>query len=179
LHAGADVKMYLLLAALVIGLGLAAYELIDATWATSAGVRAGEAKRQAVWERAKLAERVLEEKQSGAAAAGLEVDRAKERIVVRTITQYVDRVLERPVYRNVCLDDDGLRLARCAIRGEGADRCKPDERVPGPRGSAGRDGGGGAALDHVDGRALPGLSEEAAAPGGSREVAAAAAPGAP
>ncbi|WP_374491561.1 hypothetical protein [Brachymonas sp.] len=35
----------------------------------------------------------------------------------RTITQYVDRIVTRPVYRDICLDDDGLRVARAAIAG--------------------------------------------------------------
>lgn len=35
----------------------------------------------------------------------------------RTVTQYVDRIITRPVYSSRCLDDDGLRIARHAIAG--------------------------------------------------------------
>ena len=35
----------------------------------------------------------------------------------RIVTQYVDRIVTRPVYRSICLDDDGLRIARAAIAG--------------------------------------------------------------
>ena len=35
----------------------------------------------------------------------------------RIVTQYVDRIVTRPVYRSICLDDDGLRIARHAIAG--------------------------------------------------------------
>ena len=49
------------------------------------------------------------------AATGLEADKAQIRTQFRTITKEVDRVVEKPVYRNVCFDDDGLRLIRAAI----------------------------------------------------------------
>lgn len=54
----------------------------------------------------------LQGRQRGIQAASekLEVQReqrtARERIVVKE----VERVLEKPVFRNVCLDDDGLRI---------------------------------------------------------------------
>lgn len=35
----------------------------------------------------------------------------------RIVTQYVDRIVTRPVYSSRCLDDDGLRIARHAIAG--------------------------------------------------------------
>ena len=35
----------------------------------------------------------------------------------RIVTQYVDRIVTRDRYRNICLDDDGLRIARHAIAG--------------------------------------------------------------
>ncbi|MDP1530299.1 MAG: hypothetical protein Q8M05_13035 [Rhodoferax sp.] len=49
----------------------------------------------------------------------------------RTITVEVDKIIERPVFRNVCIDDDGLRLLNSQIRRDTA----PGESggaVPGP-----------------------------------------------
>ena len=50
------------------------------------------------------------------AAAGHEADKAQIRTQIKTIYQEVERVVEKPVYRDtVCFDDDGLRLIRAAI----------------------------------------------------------------
>lgn len=35
----------------------------------------------------------------------------------QVVTQYVDKIVERPLYRNVCLDGDGLRLVNQALSG--------------------------------------------------------------
>lgn len=65
------------------------------------------------------------------AAVGHETDKAKIRTEFRTITQEVERVVEKPVYRNICFDDDGLRLIAAATgRSEGAS--EPAPAVPGP-----------------------------------------------
>lgn len=44
-------------------------------------------------------------------------EKAKASIEVRyeTITKEVQHVVEKPVYRNICLDDDGLRVIRDAL----------------------------------------------------------------
>jgi len=50
------------------------------------------------------------------ASAGHEADRAKLRTEFRTIFQEVERVVEKPVYRDrECLDDAGLGVLRNAI----------------------------------------------------------------
>jgi hypothetical protein len=50
------------------------------------------------------------------AAVGHEADKAQIRTQIKTIYQEVERVVEKPVYRNtVCFDDDGLRLIRAAL----------------------------------------------------------------
>ena len=50
------------------------------------------------------------------AAAGHESDKARMGVQIKTIIKEVDRVVEKPVYRDtVCFDDDGLRLIRAAI----------------------------------------------------------------
>lgn len=50
------------------------------------------------------------------AAVGHEADKAQIRTEIKTIVQEVERVVEKPVYRDtVCFDDDGLRLIRAAL----------------------------------------------------------------
>lgn len=51
------------------------------------------------------------------AAVGHEKDKTRIRTVFRTITKEVAHVVEKPVYRNVCLDADGLRVLSTAING--------------------------------------------------------------
>jgi hypothetical protein len=57
--------------------------------------------------------------------------KTKERVVYEVITQTVDKIVERPVYRNVCLDDDGLRALNAAVTGANASG-EPAPAVPGP-----------------------------------------------
>lgn len=47
-----------------------------------------------------------------------------------TITRTVDRIVDRPIYRNACFDDDGLRAANSAILGQAIDPAKPDDALP-------------------------------------------------
>lgn len=93
---------------------------------------AGRNAKQLEWDEASRERRTLEERAGSAASRRFESDRARERVVYRTITQTVDRVVDRPVYRNVCMDADGLCIANAAIRGESADSCKPDAAVREP-----------------------------------------------
>ena len=64
------------------------------------------------------------------ASAALEAARNEREIVYRTITKTVEKVVERPVYRNVCIDDDGLRSINDALAGRTSDPAKPDAAVP-------------------------------------------------
>lgn len=74
-------------------------------------------------------------------AEELEKARARREIVYRTITQQVDKIVDRPVYRNVCLDDSGLRVINEAFRGEAAsDPGQPDAAVSGADAAGGQDG---------------------------------------
>lgn len=91
------------------------------------------------WEEANRLQREAEAKQAEQASTKLEASREKAKVVYRTITKEVDKVVTRDVYRNVCLDADGLRIAAAAIRGEIAAPKQPDKPVPKP---AGTDGGG-------------------------------------
>jgi len=81
------------------------------------------------WQEASQAQREAEQKQAQKAAEKKETGDQKARVVYRKITQEVERVVEKPVYRHVCLDDDGLRHARDAIRGAVSDPAKPDQSV--------------------------------------------------
>lgn len=45
------------------------------------------------------------------------------------VIRYVDKIVERPVYRNVCLDADGLRALRATIDGAEAGP-EPGPAVP-------------------------------------------------
>jgi len=67
------------------------------------------------------------------ASASHEGFRENERVVYKTITQTVDRIVDRPVYRNVCIDADGLQSLRAAIHGSDADTSKPAPAVPGAK----------------------------------------------
>jgi hypothetical protein len=80
------------------------------------------------------------------ASVSLEKDRERVRTVYRTITQEVDRVIEKKVveYRDVCLDDDGLRLANAALTGALVPAGEPDRRMPAAEPARERDAGGGA-----------------------------------
>lgn len=82
------------------------------------------------WAEANRIQREAESKRIAAAAKALEAANAKRKIVYRTITKQVDKVVERPVYRNVCLDDSGLRCLDAAIRGEVGAGCEPDKPLP-------------------------------------------------
>lgn len=58
--------------------------------------------------------------------------KADRKVVYETITKTVDRIVDRPVYRNVCIDDDGLRQINAALAGKRADSSQPVAAVPAP-----------------------------------------------
>lgn len=73
----------------------------------------------------------LRARSAAVASAGHETDREQIQVEFQTITREVERVVEKPVYRNVCLDADGLRLVERAVRG-GAATGEPGDALPGP-----------------------------------------------
>jgi len=115
--------LYGFLALAIIGsLGGISYKIHDAGYQ--------QAKQEC--ERAAAEQREAEAKQASKAATKLEASDAKAKVVYRTIRQTVDKVVEKPVYRNVCLDDPGLRVANDALSGRApAATAKPDGTVPG------------------------------------------------
>lgn len=66
------------------------------------------------------------------AATDLETEDAEAEIIYRTITRDVERIVERPVYLNRCLDDDGLSIARAALAGPAAFTAQPSPALPEP-----------------------------------------------
>jgi hypothetical protein len=91
-------------------------------------------------ERAHTEALIAEIERTNTVAAELEVERGKSKTIYKTITKRVDKIIDRPVYRNVCLDDDGLRLVRAAIAGQAPDSGEPVSPLPKPTPLRGRDG---------------------------------------
>lgn len=75
-----------------------------------------------------------DEKRVDLAAVGHEDFKAKEEIVYVDRVRTVTKLVARPVYRNVCIDDDGLRLLNDAIAGRPA-AGQPAPALPGPAGA--------------------------------------------
>jgi hypothetical protein len=65
------------------------------------------------------------------AATKFETDRSTNATRTRTITVEVEKIIDRPVYRNICIDADGLQLIAAAIaRRDPASQ--PGHALPGP-----------------------------------------------
>lgn len=95
------------------------------------GYEKGKAEVQAEWNESVDKQAAAELEQSGTASQNLETQRVQTRVVYRTITRSVDKYIDRPVYRNICFDDDGMRDANAALRKTApADPAKPDTAVP-------------------------------------------------
>jgi hypothetical protein len=112
-------------ATLLIGFSAGAW---GAHWVTSAAYRL---------ERTKITERASKDlaravEQQDRAITDYLKDQDRARTEYRTITRLVDKIVERPVYRNVCLDDDGMQQLRAAIAGR-ADQPGPATAVPAAR----------------------------------------------
>lgn len=108
------------LAALAIGFA--------AGWHTQ-GWRWGAADAQRL--KTEQRDRLVRIERADTAAVAHEAARERIRTEVRFITQEVDRVVERPVYRDgVCLDADGLRLVAAAADGAASSPGGPASAVP-------------------------------------------------
>lgn len=44
-----------------------------------------------------------------------EVEKSKQKVRVETVTREVQKIIDRPVYSNVCIDDDGLQQLNSLI----------------------------------------------------------------
>ena len=61
-----------------------------------------------------------------------ETFKEKERVVYKTITKTVDQIVEKPVYRQLCLDTAGLQQLNAAITGTLPAASEPTPAVPRP-----------------------------------------------
>jgi hypothetical protein len=95
------------------------------------GAKEAQRLESAAKEQARRADRI------DVAATGHERDKDGIRTEFITITEEVERVVEKPVYRDVCLDADGLRVLSDAIRGTDP-AGQPAGAVPGPAAAQGR-----------------------------------------
>lgn len=64
------------------------------------------------------------------AATTFEKGRARVETVFQTITETVETIVDRPIYRNVCFDDSGLQAIRDATAETGTG--KPSGTMPTP-----------------------------------------------
>ena len=64
------------------------------------------------------------------AATGLEKDKANAQVIYRDRDVIVTKIIERPIYRNVCLDTDGLSAANAALAGSTGTPGKSDKPMP-------------------------------------------------
>ena len=108
MHQRGSILLYAILAIVILGILAGIGHSIY-----SAGAKAVRLE----WEEANRLQREREAKQANEAATKVEVKSAKAKVVYRTITQTVDKIVDREVYRNVCFDDEGLKLANAALLG--------------------------------------------------------------
>jgi len=152
LERGFGILLYAVAALAVIGaLGGLYYKV------NNDGYQRGKGEVQTAWDAANEKARAEEAARSAAAAKALAEAKAKRRVVIQERTVYVDKIVDRPVYRNQCFDADGLRCIGSAIRGESAAGCKPDGGMPATAAPDRNDRGGGPALGLILDRTVPGL----------------------
>lgn len=87
------------------------------------------AQRQVAAQIAEKKEHARKLDRADKAAVGHERDKTQIQTEFLTITQEVERVVEKPIYRDICFDDDGLRIIGAAI-GRRAAASEPAAAVP-------------------------------------------------
>ena len=60
--------------------------------------------------------RRMNEKRTTIAAEGLEKDKREIEIRYRTVTKTVTEFVDRPVYKNICLDQDGIDAVNGVVK---------------------------------------------------------------
>lgn len=60
----------------------------------------------------------------------LEDSKGEIKVVYRTIERKIPQIIDRPVYRDECLDSDGLRIVAQAFAGKLDNSAEHAERVP-------------------------------------------------
>lgn len=63
-------------------------------------------------------------------AQELEDIKKKRQENVRTITKTVEKIIDRPVYSNVCIDDSGLSVINASLKGEAAPKLDDSLSAP-------------------------------------------------
>lgn len=117
-------------------MGLLAYGLIALAVMGAIGTGVYQVKQwggnevRAEWEADKTAQRKREAELSAFAAKALADERAKRKVITREVIRNVDREVEKPVYRDVCLPPTGVCLANAAINGTVPPGCLSDGTVP-------------------------------------------------
>lgn len=76
------------------------------------------------------AEERMRRQNANTAAVAFEGDRVRIETEFRDVIREVDRVIEKPVYRNVCLDPDGLSVIGDALARAYNDPGEPGNAVP-------------------------------------------------
>ena len=113
------------------------------------------------WEQANKIQRQKEAQQAGIALENLEVNRAQDKVVFKTITKTVDKFVDRVEFRNVCFTPQFLCVANAAIGGESPAACNTAGPLPTSWEAGRRDIGVALTLDRGDLGILSGLHEEA------------------
>ena len=86
-------------------------------------------EKQRIEQEAKDLHRMTE--RAGRASAAFETKRAANEVRYRTVTVTLEKIVERPVYLNQCIDDDGLRVLNEQIA-RAADPGEPRLKLPKP-----------------------------------------------
>lgn len=88
-----------------------------------------DAQRELLVKEAGAKETVRKIERGDKAAVAHENDKVRMRTEFVPITEEIERVVEKPVYRDICFDDDGLRLIGAAL-GRRGPASEPAPAVP-------------------------------------------------
>jgi len=123
--------LYLKVGILVVGMA-------GSAWAARSWTNAAWEASMLAAEQAHTKAMLRELEKSNAAAADLETERAKRKVVTRTVVKEVERIVASPGFDRVCFADDAVRAINSTISGEALSAPKPDSRMPAPKPLTGR-----------------------------------------
>ena len=89
--------------------------------------QAGYDKCRAEWEKEKQLRLEEERKRVAAAESGLTADRATRKAKSKANSKPVEIIIEKPIYRNICIDPAGVSCINAAIKGN---KCDANGTVP-------------------------------------------------